>query len=192
MKILILSSRKLSFRIRTISPTKVAQSNVRYLIDDFEKEWLDSDLDFVFGRFLAGSVEDWPQLMRQSFENLKAGGWAEFQDWDTMVYSTTLPQEEFEKSELWKFHRDTISLQESRGRDIRPGPKLESWVKEAGFINVNVQKFRMQLGHWDTSTSLEVGQYSRVAIFLGRPVCKSANLFYCTEEGRVEKLLSDV
>lgn len=94
--------------------------------------------------------------MRQSFDNLKAGGWAEFQDWDTMIYSTALPREEFEESELWKFHRDTVGLQESRGRNMRPGPQLERWMTEAGFVNVHAKKYRLPLGPWDKSMNLEV------------------------------------
>lgn len=34
------------------------------------------------------------------------------------------------------------------GRDARPGPKLENWVKEAGFVNVVHQRFKMPLGAW--------------------------------------------
>jgi hypothetical protein len=139
---------------------------VRYVLDDFEKDWLDNNLDLVFGRFLAGSVENWPRLMNQSFENLKSGAWAEFQDWDTMLYSTALSQQEFERSELWKFHRDTINLQESRGRNMRPGPELERWMQEAGFVNVHAKKYHLLLGPWDTSTNLQVNRFSTLEIIL--------------------------
>jgi hypothetical protein len=141
------SHRKLMFS----SPT-----NVRYIIDDFEKEWVDTNLDLVFGRFLAGSVEDWPRLIQQSYNNLKPGGWAEFEDWDTMLYSTSLPREDFEKSELWTFHRDTIALQESRGRNMRPGPELEKWFRQAGFQNIRAEKFSLPLGPWIQEDKLEV------------------------------------
>jgi hypothetical protein len=66
-----------------------------------------------------------------------------------MIYSTALPPEEFHRSELWRFHRDTGDLQESRGRNMRPGPELERWVRQAGFVNVRAQKFRLPLGPWD-------------------------------------------
>jgi hypothetical protein len=72
-----------------------------------------------------------------------------------MLYSTALPLKEFQKSELWKFHRDTIDLQESRGRNMRPGPELEKWIRETGFVNVQAQKFRLPLGPWDNN-KLEV------------------------------------
>ena len=57
-----------------------------------------------------------------------------------------MPAAEFEQSELWRFHRDTGDLQESRGRHMRPGCELEKWIREAGFVNVQAQKFRLPLG----------------------------------------------
>jgi hypothetical protein len=135
------------------SPSPV---NVRYIVDDFEKDWVDANIDLVFGRFLAGSVEDWPRLIQQSYNNLKPGGWVEFQDWDTMIYSTALPAEDFERSELWTFHRDTAALQESRGRNMRPGPELEKWIRQAGFENIRAEKFSLPLGPWVQDDKLEV------------------------------------
>jgi hypothetical protein len=73
-----------------------------------------------------------------------------------MIYSTAMPQEEFEESELWKFHRDTANLQESRGRNMRPGPQLEKRITEAGFVKVHVKKYWLPLGPWDKGTNLEV------------------------------------
>jgi hypothetical protein len=72
-----------------------------------------------------------------------------------MLYSTAMPLKDFQESEVWQFHRDTMDLQESRGRNMRPGPILEKWIREKGFINVQVQKFRLPLGPWDND-KLEV------------------------------------
>jgi hypothetical protein len=34
-----------------------------------EKEWLySSKFDFIHARYLAGSIKDWPKLLRQAFE----------------------------------------------------------------------------------------------------------------------------
>lgn len=80
----------------------------------------------------------------------------EFQDWDTMIYSTALPPEDFERSELWTFHRDNVVLQESRGRNMLPGPELEKWVRQAGFENIRAEKFSLPLGPWVQDDKLEV------------------------------------
>ena len=79
-----------------------------------------------------------------------------------------MPQEEFEKSELWKFHRDTINLQESRGRNMRPGPQLERWMTEAGFVNVQVKKYLLPLGPWDKGMSLEVSSFRYIMGLLAK------------------------
>jgi hypothetical protein len=34
------------------------------------------------------------------------------------------------------------------GRDHRPGPKLEGWVRDAGFTEVHHQMFKVPLGRW--------------------------------------------
>lgn len=75
-----------------------------------------------------------------------------------MIYSTAMEPEEFEKSELWTFHRDTVGLQESRGRNMRPGVELERWVRESGFVNVRAEKFHLPLGPWVQGEKLEVNR----------------------------------
>ena len=55
--------------------------NVSFIIDNLEDEWAYPDpFDYVFGRMLVGSIGDWPGFMKQSFDNLRSGGWLELQD----------------------------------------------------------------------------------------------------------------
>lgn len=42
--------------------------NLKFLIDDFEDEWIDDEFDFIHARYLAGSVKDFPKLLRQAYE----------------------------------------------------------------------------------------------------------------------------
>jgi SAM-dependent methyltransferase len=121
--------------------------NVEFIVDDFEDEWNyeSNPFDFVFGRYLGGSVRNWPKLMKQAYNNLKPGGWVEFQDWDCMIDSqdgSVKPE-----SALWRWSQlctDRIGKIAS----LRPGPDLEGWVRGAGFENVVVQKVRIPLGTW--------------------------------------------
>ncbi|OAP61314.1 hypothetical protein AYL99_03515 [Fonsecaea erecta] len=127
--------------------------NLKFIIDDFEEEWAYEHVpfDYVHGRYLASSVRDWPRLVQQSFQNLKPGGWAEFQDWDTKMYSKddSLPEE----SALYKFHHYTCGRRTAAGYDSQPGPKLEGWLRDAGFINVHVVKLPIPLGTWPKDTT---------------------------------------
>ncbi|OQV04128.1 Methyltransferase domain-containing protein [Cladophialophora immunda] len=122
--------------------------NLRFIIDDFEDEWAYEQMpfDYIHGRYLASSVRDWPRLVRQSFQNVKPGGWVEFQDWDTKIYSKdgSLTEE----TALFKFHYYTCGRRSAAGYDSQPGPKIEGWLQDAGFINVQAVKLPIPLGTW--------------------------------------------
>ena len=61
---------------------------MKFEVDDCEAPWTwPAPFDFIYMRYLAGSVKDWPQLVGQIFANTKPGGWAEFQDYDFRFYS---------------------------------------------------------------------------------------------------------
>src|SRR5690242_13668850 len=68
--------------------------NVRFLVDDVEEPWADSQpFDFIQCRYMSGSIKDWPGLVKQIFDHLKPGGWAEFSDVDINLKSqdNTIP-----------------------------------------------------------------------------------------------------
>ncbi|KMU79608.1 methyltransferase [Coccidioides immitis RMSCC 3703] len=51
-----------------IQPTFVP-SNVKFVVEDFEDDWIEeSKYDFIHGRYLAGSVQDFPRLLKQAFK----------------------------------------------------------------------------------------------------------------------------
>ena len=65
---------------------------------------------------------------------------------DTRIYATdgTLSPEH----DIYKFHKLTSDAQERRGYCMSPGPRLEQWLLDAGFINVHAQKYMLPLGTW--------------------------------------------
>lgn len=44
--------------------------NVRFIIDDFDDTWVEKDLDFIHGRYLAGSSKDFAKLLRECYKYL--------------------------------------------------------------------------------------------------------------------------
>jgi hypothetical protein len=43
--------------------------NVSFFVDDLEDVWdYSTKFDFIFSRFLTGSIRDWPKFFNQSFE----------------------------------------------------------------------------------------------------------------------------
>lgn len=75
----------------------------------------------------------------------KPGGWVEFQDWDPFLYSedgTT------KGTGIEKYYTVIRAAFQKVGRVFGPGPKLEEWMREAGFVDVHVEKFKLPMGAW--------------------------------------------
>lgn len=137
-----------------------------FTVDDVEEEWAETrPYDYIHCRYMAGAIKDWPRLIRQCFEygllvsclvvrnlnsvvsrNLKPGGWVEFQDVDTRLYSednTIGPDNKVrEMLDLLRHACDRV------GRTLDPGPQLEGWVRDAGFQNVRHRRFPLPIGTW--------------------------------------------
>ncbi|KXH27634.1 methyltransferase [Colletotrichum salicis] len=122
--------------------------NVKFEIDDVESDWIgDRKYDFIFCRYMIGSIADFPKLIKNVYDNLSPGGWAEFSDMSGKYYSPDGSLKEEHATFKWNsMLMDTIA---SMGREARPGPQLEGWVREAGdFQNVTHRKFILPIGPW--------------------------------------------
>lgn len=121
--------------------------NVKFEVDDIEGEWAYGEtFDYIFMRYLMSSIRDWPKLVGSAYESLNPGGWVEFQDFDATVYSedgSFRPEHEFHK-----WISTFIDAAIASGRDPSPGKSLEKWVKEAGFVNVHHEVFKLPIGGW--------------------------------------------
>ncbi|KAL1966353.1 hypothetical protein VTN77DRAFT_4495 [Rasamsonia byssochlamydoides] len=132
-----------------LSPTQpsLVPPNLKFVVDDIEAEWVyeDNQFDFIHARYLAHSIKDFRKLLRQCFNCTKPGGWVEFQDWDAMLKSedgTT------KGTAIERFYNEVLSAFEKAGYCTRPGPSLEQWFREAGFVDIHVQKYRIPMGAW--------------------------------------------
>lgn len=74
--------------------------------------------------------------------SVKAGNWVEFQDFDG--YPTS-EDGRFNGTALQRFYDEVCDGFERAGYEVHPGPKLEQWLKEAGFVNIHVERFRRSL-----------------------------------------------
>jgi SAM-dependent methyltransferase len=143
-----------------LSPTQptMVPPNLKFLVDDIEEEWgyEHQPFDFIHACFLVGAIKDWPRLIRQAYNCAKPGGWVEFQDWDINLYSQdgTVTKE----SPMRKFQDLVITSRESAGYLTNPGPELEKWMKDAGFVDVSATKYLVPFGPWPRDKALkEVG-----------------------------------
>lgn len=129
-----------------IQPRWVPPS-VYFEVDDAESEWpARKPFDFIHGRYLAGSIQDWPRLVRQCHNQASIGGWVEFQDFDLHNYSydNSIPEQNA-VNDLYKYINQGV---DKIGRTASPGTKLKGWMEQAGFKNVEDIVFRLPLGPW--------------------------------------------
>ncbi|KAK6222051.1 umta methyltransferase family protein [Colletotrichum tabaci] len=122
--------------------------NVRFEIDDVESPWVVQEkYDYIMCRYMAASIADWPRLIKNIYDHLNPGGWAEFQDMSTEYYSddgTYTPQHA-----TYDWNQTFVETLRSIGRDPCPGPQLEGWVRaHGGFDHVFHQRFKTPIGPW--------------------------------------------
>ncbi|KAE8152654.1 S-adenosyl-L-methionine-dependent methyltransferase [Aspergillus avenaceus] len=131
-----------------LSPTQpqLVPPNAKFLVDDFEEEWIYEDrFDFIHARYLAGAVRSFPKLMEQAFKYTKPGGWVEFQDWEGRIYSE---DDSTKGTAVEKYYSLIEPGFAKAGFTISPGPRLGEWLRAAGFVDVQVQKYRAPVGAW--------------------------------------------
>jgi hypothetical protein len=51
-------------------------------------------------------------------------------------------------SGIERYYEALIPAFEKAGYNTRPGPHLEQWFRDAGFVNINVHKYRVPIGAW--------------------------------------------
>lgn len=115
---------------------------------------------------MTASISNWPALIRNAYQNLSLGGWAEFQDLDWQCYSEDGSFSE--DSSTYKWVTGLADASRKMGRDPNPGPGLEGWIKDAGFQNVRHQKFKFPIGPWPKDRRLkELGLWNVVQALEG-------------------------
>ncbi|KAL2014012.1 hypothetical protein VTN00DRAFT_1537 [Thermoascus crustaceus] len=137
-----------------IQPTQVPP-NLRFIVDDFEDEWLyeNQKFDFIHARFLTCSVRDYGRLLEQCYKHAAPGGWVEFQDWDARVYSE---DGTIKNTSIEQYYDTIIHAFEKAGYVACPGPRLEEWFRKAGFVDIHVVKYQIPMGTWPKDRHLKI------------------------------------
>jgi trans-aconitate methyltransferase len=114
-----------------------APPNCRFFIDDAESDWTFSPaepFDYIHARSLGGGIADWPRLLRQAFTHLKPGGWFEAQEFQTLVLSDD--ETHTRATSILDWQDQLNSASEQFGKPMNVAPRLEEWLGDAGFVNV--------------------------------------------------------
>lgn len=66
------------------------------------------------------------------------------------------------------WHKTLVDAVRGMGAEPSPGPKLEEWVKAAGFVNVRHFRFSLPIGGWPKDRRLkEIGMFNLHQILSG-------------------------
>lgn len=98
--------------------------------------------------------------------NVRPGGFVEFQDYNLLIYSEDGSMTK--EHHTYKWVTLIIDLITSVGRIASPGPLLEGWVRDAGFVNVTHKRIKLPLGPWPKDHDLkEVGMCNLIQTLAG-------------------------
>lgn len=141
---------------------------MHFEVDDFEETWVfRTPFDFIHGRNLVATVQDWPKLLSQSYDNLTPGGVIEFAETDCAgCYSedgTVLPD-----SPIDRYNRALADAGKILGRDAEAAPKLKGYLEAAGFVDVKEKRVKWPVGVWPKERSQkELGAVVGVGVQTG-------------------------
>ncbi|RBR18828.1 hypothetical protein FVER53590_11614 [Fusarium verticillioides] len=121
--------------------------NVTFEIDDIEDEWTYSKpFDYIHSRFMTSCISDWKKYLTQCFQNLTPNGYLELQEADLTIKSdddTVKPD-----NPLLKCLKLLQEASERFGRPYVDIPALVDVMKEIGFVDVKIERFRWPSNSW--------------------------------------------
>ena len=131
--------------------------NVEFMLDDIEEDWTETQpYGYIHCRYMAGSIGNWPRLVRQCYQNLRPGGWVEFQETICSPYSEDGSLEPSHK--LVELIRLLVDACNRVGRSLDPGPSLKGWLQDAGFTGIRLRYIKSPIGTWPKDPRLkEIG-----------------------------------
>jgi len=149
-----------------IQPTWTAP-NCQFYVDNMEAPWpYHHKFDFIFGRYLTSSLQDYGAVIKKAFNNLSPGGWSEFIDFDTMFKCDDGSMHP--DSEMVKWCLLTWEATEKIGLEGKPGPQLKNWFKDAGFVNIEERIVKIPVGPWPKNQNLkEIGYVNLEQVLMG-------------------------
>ncbi|GAB1318277.1 S-adenosyl-L-methionine-dependent methyltransferase [Madurella fahalii] len=168
--------------------------NVEFFVDDLEAEWsFAHPFDFIYVRFLTGSIRDWPRLFEQAYTHLLPGGHIELCDVAFPLVSDdgTLAED----SALKRWSSLVLEATAKFGSPLNSALKYKEQLADAGFRDVVQIEYKWPSNPWPKDRKFkELGAWSYENNVQG---LQAASLFPLTNAlgwtaAEVETLLVDV
>ncbi|KAH9235495.1 hypothetical protein K456DRAFT_1738015 [Colletotrichum gloeosporioides 23] len=127
--------------------TTFVPPNVTFIVDDIEEPWTFSQrFDYIHSRTMTGSISDWKRYVQRCYDNLNPGGYLELNDIDAVPVSDdgTLTQD----SAILKCADLCLKAMVIFGSPFQEFGRLEGVMKEIGFTDVQVHRFKWPTNSW--------------------------------------------
>ncbi|KAK4101315.1 S-adenosyl-L-methionine-dependent methyltransferase [Parathielavia hyrcaniae] len=149
--------------ISPIQPSFVPPK-VEFFVDDLELEWnYVNPFDFIYTRFMTGSIKNWPMFFSQSFQHLQPGGWLEICDIVSPIACDdgTMTDE----TPLLKWSKLLLEASENLGASLGSPKHYKQQMVDAGFENVVQIDYKWPTNPWPKDPKhKEIGAWTQANI----------------------------
>lgn len=120
--------------------------NCRFEVDDAEDEWVfHAPFDYIHSRYMSGSFGDFPALFRACYQNLRPGGWVEFQDY---VVKLRAVDDSLRGTALERWSDLVIEGVRRMGKNANACLRYKTQLQEAGYVDVREERFALPGNPW--------------------------------------------
>ncbi|KAK4454383.1 S-adenosyl-L-methionine-dependent methyltransferase [Podospora aff. communis PSN243] len=168
--------------------------NVEFLVDDIEDDWVyASDFDFVHLRFTGITIKDNATLQQSIFQNLKPGGWVEYQD----IYPEPGSEDNSMPADyaVRKFYALCVRVfRNVYNFELDFVKKLPESLQSQGFANVQHKVFHVPIGDWPKDQRMRtIGGYLR-EVLMNFASAMAARPFveFGMEKAEIDELVSSL
>jgi hypothetical protein len=145
--------------------------NVKFLIEDAADEnWGSKKYDYIHCRMLLGCFNDYREIIARSYKYLEPGGFFECQELYPTTYCDDGTMPDNHPFCEWSKTQDEAAMK--LGKPLRVANKLKKWMRDAGFVDVHEEIFKMPINQWPRDP-----QYKMLGRFWGQMFLEGLQAF---------------
>ncbi|KAK6330352.1 hypothetical protein TWF696_003448 [Orbilia brochopaga] len=167
-------------------------SNVQFEMTDFEDIWeyKPDTFDFIYGRYLLGSVTSWGRLLSQAYRALRPGGYLELLEPLPVLQGDDGPIDNTSTLALW--NDNFIHAAKEAHRPVDIAPMLKETMELTGFVDVHQDVLRLRNGGPGQNYSVNVDHMPGFPAGLEGSTLKLFTRYLGDTPGGVREFLAEV
>ncbi|GAO17644.1 hypothetical protein UVI_02002060 [Ustilaginoidea virens] len=138
-------------------------SNVSFLVDNCELDWIERDVDLAHFRFMVIILKDIKTVLGHAYDSLRPGGWIELQELQgtPLCDDGTMPDDDPVKT----LYSTAEEAYKKFGMNTTLSAELDPFLRDAGFENIHCQVMKVPIGIWAKDKTMRIlGLYQKMAV----------------------------